>query len=181
MVSLQTAAGLGVTVIGLGWAVGGYLPHPWIGLVIIFVGIVILVWPILTRVTGIDPFRPARVRLMARLLREAAAEERKIQRKRAIKKGAESAEETASWAWLWLRIAEFLDRGFVHQVGEDCENYRKSQEKKLGNKFCPHKSRADFLERLADRLKSSDLDPGFVMPEDFSQFDHTTWPANVEK
>jgi hypothetical protein len=178
-VSWHTALGLGISVIGLGWSVGGFLPYPRVGLLILAIGIVILLWPILTQVTGFDPFRPARVRKMARLLRQAADAEREAQRKHDQRQGAESADEVAARGWLYLKIGEFLDRGFAHHVRQDFDNYKASQEKKLGPNFKLHTTRADYLTRLAGRLKSSDLDPGFVMPEHFSQFDHTTWPRNM--
>ena len=95
--------------------------------------------------------------------------------------GAESPEQVAERGWLYLKVGEFLDRGFAHNVRQDFEAFKKSEEKKLGQNFKLHQTWADYLERLAGRLKSSDLAPGFVMPEDFSQFDRTTWPANVTR
>ena len=173
------SAGLGVTVIGVGLSVAGFLPHPILGLIILVIGVVILLWPAISSLTGLDPFRPARVRQMVRLLRQAASAEREAQEKHDAAHGAESAEDIASRGWLYLKTGEFLDRGFAHHVRQDFDAYKNSEEKKLGQNFKLHKTRADYLERLARRLKSSDLAAGFVMPEDFSQFDHTTWPANA--
>ena len=177
--SWTNAVGLGATVIGLGWAIGGYLPYPRVGLLIIAIGLIALFWPILIRMTGLDPLPPARVRQMAQLLRQAAAEERSIQRKRVAKKGAGSNEEAATWGWLYLRVCAFLDHGFAHHVRQEFESYRKAQEKKLANNFSPERATADFLEGLAKRLDADDVDPGFVMPQHFSQFDHTKWPSNL--
>lgn len=157
---------------------GGFFPHPVLGSIIVVIGLVIWFWPTITRLTGVDPFRPPRVRQMARLLRQAAAAERDAQKKHDERQGAESPEQVAQRGWLYLKVGEFLDRGFAHHVRQDFDAYKTSEEKKLGKNFKLHTTRAVYLERLAGRLKSSDLAPGFVMPEDFSQFDHTTWPAN---
>ncbi|MBI1875269.1 MAG: hypothetical protein HYS05_15475 [Acidobacteria bacterium] len=148
------------------------------GRIIVGVGMIVALWPTIAQLTGIDPFRPARVRQMAKLLCQAATAERAAQAKHDAAHGGESADEVAERGWLYIRTGEFLDRGLGHHVRQDFDAYNASEKKKLGDNFKLHKTRADYLERLAARLKSNDLAQGFVVPEDFSQFDHTKWPAN---
>lgn len=172
------SVGLGVTIILGGLSIAGLLPHPVLGVAVTVLGVLIALWPRISQTTGFDPFRPTRVSQMAKLLRQAAAAERAAQQKHDQHQGAETPEQAAERGWLHVRVGEFLDRGFAHNVRQDFEAFKKSEEKKLGPNFKLHTTRAVYLERLARLLKSSDLAPGFVMPEDFSQFDHTKWPAN---
>ena len=173
-----TSSGVGITVIGVGLSLAGFFPHPILGWTVVAIGLIVWLWPATTRLTGVDPFRPPRVRQMVRLLQQAAVSERNAQKRHDERHGAETPEQAAERAWLYIRTGEFLDRAFGHQVRQDFDAYNKSEEKKLDVSYKLHKTRAEYLERLAARLKSSDLAPGFVMPENFSQFDHTKWPAN---
>ena len=173
-----TSAGLGVTAVFGGLSIAGFLPHPVLGWIVVGVGVIVTLWPTIARWTGVDLFRPARVRQMANLLRQAAAAEKLAQAKHDAAHGAETAAEVAERGWLYIRTGEFLDRGFAHHVRQDFDAYNASEKKKLGDTFALHKTRAHYLERLAARLRSDDLAPGFVLPEHFSQFDHTKWPAN---
>lgn len=76
-------------------------------------------------------------------------------------------------------LAKFLTLGFAPRVKQDYDGYIASEQAKVGSQFSINAANARFLEKLAARLNPDDIDPGFVMPECYAQFDHTRWPANA--
>jgi hypothetical protein len=169
---------IGLAIIAIGLTVAGYAPHPWLGAAIILLGVLVASWPYVRPFLG--DHRPEPVRRMAQLLREIASDLREIGAKRKPNRRP-TDKEVGDWGWYWARLVAFLKQGFMPHVLTEFDANLEAYEKKHDGKFSDEAC-ALYLEKLAARLASTDVDLGFAPPVTFAQFVHNVnWPENVQR
>lgn len=83
----------------------------------------------------------------------------------------------ASW-FAYKNVCYFLDGAFVVSPSPEFTRFLEAQKQKFGSDFDLAESTAIYLERLAGRVASDDLDEGFSLPGEFRQLNPETWPTN---
>lgn len=150
-------------------ALAGYVP-PWL---FMLAGLAWLGWLVARPPVSLD-----RVQAMRRLLYEAAASCRTLRRTE-----RETIESVGPFVRMDLNLQQFLTMGFAHHVRRDFDSMRNDEREKwseAGRTFLTELFYADFLEHLAQRLRSDDLDPGFHIPQTYKQFeDADRWTPNI--
>ena len=70
----------------------------------------------------------------------------------------------------------FLEMAFVVNHADDMRHYVQSRRR-------DSEVMASFLKTLRERIKSNELDPGFVLPMTFDEFvnHHENWPSNLNR
>jgi hypothetical protein len=91
-------------------------------------------------------------------------------------------EEAVRRGWQWGKAREFMRHVLSHSAVSDFESFLKIEEtrlKELEQPFSAFTVTANYLRRLADNLKASDVDiRNTVMPNTFKQYAETDkWPG----
>jgi hypothetical protein len=116
----------------------------------------------------------SRVTRVQRVLREAATLVR-FSRPHA----SMSIEEITGHVWpMRMIVPELLKMALRIPKADEYLAFLRTERDKYGADREPCDSAAEYLDRLADRLTEADVDPGFVIPERFEQFNPATWPKN---
>ena len=80
----------------------------------------------------------------------------------------------------YFDVLRFLEMAFVVNHADDMRHYVQSRrDDSMGNA----EMMASFLKNLEKRIKSDELDPGFVLPMTFDEFvnHHENWPRNTNR
>jgi hypothetical protein len=85
-------------------------------------------------------------------------------------------------AWELVQIHSFVQMAFGDRTRQDLADYTDSEQRRYREADRPFDHRqavARFLKRLRGNLNSSNVDPGFLIPDSYRQFaDQDGWPAN---
>lgn len=167
----------------LGWILGhdNFVPG---ALLICLGGLVWLLYEIRKERSGLSAqpspsphvFRESeRLVAMRRLLTEAAS--LASGKWRDLQHGDERLEEALGATWFLLEvIPEFLDRSFVFPKRREYGDFLKAEETKRGDDYRIENAASGYLSRLASRISDTDIDPHFLLPDSFEQFDPQAWP-----
>ena len=76
----------------------------------------------------------------------------------------------------YFDVLRFLEMAFVVNHADDMRHYVQSRRR-------DSEVMASFLKTLRERIKSDELDPGFVLPMTFDEFvnHHENWPSNLNR
>ena len=80
----------------------------------------------------------------------------------------------------YFAVLRFLEMAFVVNHADDMRHYVQSRR---GDSMGDAEIMASFLNNLEKRIKSDELDPGFVLPMTFDEFvnHHGNWPSNLNR
>ena len=80
----------------------------------------------------------------------------------------------------YFDVLRFLEMAFVVNHADDMRHYVQSRR---GDSMGDAEIMASFLNNLEKRIKSDELDPGFVLPMTFDEFvnHHGNWPRNSNR
>jgi hypothetical protein len=133
----------------------------------------VLAWP-----ADLGP-HGAKVRKMKALLSDAERFHSKYGQ--IVKKFSDDSVHEA--AWRMSKIHTFLDMAFTTGLQQELAKFQDREHQKhqaAGATFDPDRTIAKYLLMLRSRVKASDLDPSFHMPDTYEQFYKTdNWVPNA--